>query len=188
MEKNGFAQVLDKLFESFKGAMNNGERTIAAGHDSGSVANVLPKPNSQEIGHGIIVWRWETPIAKVESILVTNSVNQVGLEKDKYVVNLQLPQSEHCAYSLHDDTAKELGQAVLSAWNWQHIWKLHAGDFLLENMSQEVVLPPPVQHVEPGITGPEMQGDPIIVDADVEPETVTVEENDEDFDLKNVQG
>jgi hypothetical protein len=50
----------------------------------------------------------------------------------------------------------------LSAWNWQHIWKMHAGDFLLDILSQE-----PVAEPEPFVPDNETE----VVDAVIE-ETV----------------
>lgn len=40
-------------------------------------------------------------------------------------------------YTLYEDVSKELGQALVSAWNWQHVWKPHAGDYLLSELSQD---------------------------------------------------
>lgn len=125
-EKNGFAKFLDSLVEKKK-------------EEADDVLNMLPKPDTQEIGNGYILWRWNAEAAIIESILATRNSNELGLEKDSYIVNISLPHSEECAYTLFNDTAKEIGSALLSAWNWQHIWKLHAGDFLLDVLSQEPV-------------------------------------------------
>lgn len=132
MEKSGIAQFMDKLMEG----MNKAK---AEGNTNSDVANVLPKPNTQDIGDGVIVWRWEVldGAVMIESVLATRDDNQAHLSKDEYVVSIDLPASETGKYSFYDDSAKEVGQAILSAWNWKEIWKLHAGDFLLETLSQE---------------------------------------------------
>lgn len=128
-EKAGIAQFIDKLMEG----MNK------AKPENPDVANVLPKPDTQDIGDGVIVWRWEVLNGSimVESVLATREENQAKLAKDEYVVSVDLPVSENGKYSFYDESSKEVGQAILSAWNWKEIWKLHAGDFLLENLSQE---------------------------------------------------
>lgn len=128
-EKNNFAKFLDSLVERKK-------------DDNDDVLNMLPKPNTQEFGNGFIVWKWLLNNAVVESVLVTRDSNETGLEKDTYVVNLIMPQSEEYSYTLYEDMAKELGSAILSAWNWKNVWKLHAGDFLLEEMQKEPVIQP----------------------------------------------
>lgn len=144
MSKSAIAELLDKAFTAFIGDKDS---------DQADVLNMLPKPDSQEIGDGIILWRWNIEgVAIVESVLATRTHNQVGMEKGKYVVNIQLPESENFSYAFFDDTAKDVAQAMLSAWNWQHIWKLHAGDFLLEVLSKEPVdESAPAEVVEPEI-------------------------------------
>lgn len=135
MEKSGIAQFIDKLAEGIS-------KSKQASTDD--VANVLPKPETQEIGDGVIVWRWETLGGSViiESTLATREPNQAHLAQDEYVVALKLPTSDNDTYAFYDDSAKDVGQAILSAYNWKEIWKLHAGDFLLEQLKNEPVAEP----------------------------------------------
>lgn len=127
-EKNAFAQLLDKMAESKKN--RSAEKT--------EDFNILPKPNSQELKDGYILWTWKLNDGfVVESILATRHNNEAGLEKGKYVVNVKMPQTESCTYSFFDNMAKDFGKAILSAWNWKEIWKLHAGDFLLAELSDD---------------------------------------------------
>ncbi len=128
MEKAGIAQFIDKLMEG-----------MSKGRPEGSdLANVLPKPETQEIGDGIIAWRWTLCDGSVtiESLLATRDDNQANMRKDEYTVNLKMPESNKGTYILNGEVAKNLGQAILSAYNWKDIWKLHAGDFLLEELSR----------------------------------------------------
>jgi hypothetical protein len=158
-EKNNIANALDKAFEAL------GKRAKNSDND---MLNMLPKPDSQSISDGVIVWRWNLDTCIVESVLATRNSNPLKLEKDTYVVNIQMPKTEECYYSLFDDTAKEIGQALMSAWNWQHIWKLHAGDFLLEILSQE-----PIEEPEPFVSNDCEVIEPEIVETiDVEPEAI----------------
>lgn len=153
-DKNGLAQVLDKIVEGMGKAKKNVSTDDAA--------NILPKPISQEIGDGVIVWRWMVPgEIVVEAVLATRTDNQSGLEKNEYVVGIQMPDSENDTYALFGDAAKHLGQAVLSAWNWQNIWRLHAGDYLLELLSKEPAqeFSDVAQIVEPEIIEPEILDD-----------------------------
>lgn len=128
-DKNGIAQILDKVFDALMKSRND---------SNSDDMYILPKPNSQEIGNGIIVWRWHLNDAiLVESVLATRNANDIGLEKDQYIVNLKMPESQNFSYTFLDSLTKKIGQALLSAWNWQEIWKIHAGDFLLEILSKE---------------------------------------------------
>ena len=166
-EKNGFAQVLDKLAEGLSKAKKN----VSVGDD---VANILPKPVNQSIGDGVIVWRWVIPgDIVVESVLATRTANQSSLEKGEYVVGVQFPESENATYALYGDTAKDVGQAILSAWNWKNIWRLHAGDFLLQELSFE-----PEPPVEVETSAPPVEA---VVEAVVEVDV-------EDYPVANVQG
>lgn len=165
-EKNGLAQLLDKVAEGLSKAKKN----VAVGED---VANILPKPVSQEIGDGVIVWTWMVPgDITVESVLATRNNNQSKLEKGEYVVGVKLPESENSTYALHGDTAKDLGQAILSAWNWKNIWRVHAGDYLLDVLSFEPE--PPV----------EVEGFADVVPPAIAPEIIDAD----DYPVSNVQG
>ena len=126
-EKNGFAQIMDKIAEGLSKKRE----------ESGEDLNMLPKPGIQDIGDGIIVWRWFCGGVVIESILATRYGNQMDMEPGKYTISMKMPESDNGMYTLYEDVAKELGQALMSAWNWQHVWKLHAGDFLLEELSKE---------------------------------------------------
>ena len=128
--KNSFAKGLDKLVESF---------TKKSESDQADVLNMLPKPNSQEFGDGLIVWRWITDSVMIEAVLAVRENNSSGLPKDAYVVTMQMPESENFIWSMFDDTARIIAQALLSAWNWQNVWKLYAGDFILEEMAKQPV-------------------------------------------------
>lgn len=136
-EKNALAQILDTIVGGI-GKMKenieaNPDNRLGLGKKEDDLYN-LPKPATQEFGQGFILWKWIGEFTRIEGVLATNDNNPYGIAKGKYVVNLQLPKTDQCAYSMHDAVAKVVAQTVLSAWNWQHIWKLHAGDFLLASM------------------------------------------------------
>jgi hypothetical protein len=130
-EKNALANFLDKI----AGGQNR---------EAGEDFNVLPKPASQDIGYGLIIWRWHVENITIEAALATNYVNRLSIEKGEYhiTVNWPLPGDEN-SYSVPLEVTKEFGKAMLSAYNWKEIWKLHAGDFLLEELSQEPDEPEP---------------------------------------------
>lgn len=163
-EKSSIANALDKAFA------NMGKKS------DGDVLNMLPKPDSQSIGNGIIVWQWivEDKVF-IQSVLATRNTNELGLEKDGYLVTVKMPESDDFSYSMFDETAKDIGQALLSAWNWQNVWKLHAADFLLESLSQEPVVEPTVEpeiverESEYVVRPPEVfnPDPPVIIDAEV---------------------
>lgn len=128
-EKNGMAQILDKIVEGLASAKKKEE--------SSEDLNMLPKPGVQDIGDGVLVWRWFVGGVVIETVLATRHENQMGIEAGKYTISMKMPESDKGMYTLYEDVSKELGQALMSAWNWQHVWKLHAGDFLLDEMSKE---------------------------------------------------
>jgi hypothetical protein len=176
-EKNGFAQVLDKLVEGLNKAKKNGS-SISTSSD---VANVLPKPTNQNIGDGVIVWQWMVPgEVIVEAVLATRTHNQSSLEKGEYVVGVQFPESENATYALYGDSAKDVGQAILSAWNWKNIWRLHAGDFLLEELSWE---PQPPVEVETSAPAPQ-----VAETIDVDSFAVETTPSFDEYPIGNVQG
>lgn len=126
-EKNGFAQIMDKIAEGLAKKKEEAEEDL----------NMLPKPAIQMLGDGIIIWRWFCGGVVIEAMLATRHENQENLEPGKYVISMKMPESDNGMYTLYEDVSKELGQALMSAWNWQHVWKMHAGEFLLDEMSKE---------------------------------------------------
>lgn len=140
MEKNGVAQFIDKLMEGIAGARKPATDNIV-------------KPYCQEIGDGIIVWRWDASETSVEAVLATREHNQINLEKDRYLVSVKMPESDNYTYTLMDDVAKQIGEAITSAYQWQFVWKQYAGDFLLEQLSQEPEQPslPAPELFEPAV-------------------------------------
>lgn len=142
-EKNAFANFLDKV----AGGQNR---------EKGEDFNVLPKPASQDIGYGLIVWRWHVENITIEAALATNYLNRLSIEKGEYEITVNMPPpGEENSYSMSLEVSKEFGKAMLSAYNWKEIWKLHAGDFLLEELSQEpepdhnTVIPDPLTVLAP---------------------------------------
>lgn len=130
-EKNGMAQILDKIAEGLANAKK--KETESYSDD----LNMLPKPHMQEIGDGVIVWRWYIEGVVIETVLATREANQSKLSKGEYSVSMMLPKSSKGMYVLNGDISKDIGQALTSAWNWKNVWKLHAGDFLLGELSKE---------------------------------------------------
>lgn len=170
-EKNEIANALDKAFSKL------GKKS------EGDVLNMLPKPDSQSIGDGVIVWQWivEDKVF-IQSVLATRNHNQLGMEKDQYLVTVKMPESEDFSYAMFDETAKDIGQALLSAWNWQNVWKLHAADFLLETLSQEPCdMDPAVEpEVEPEVV--EREEEYVKRPPQILPEPVTIIDAEQEFD------
>lgn len=135
--KNNIAQFMDKIAEGISKAKQNSSQDKNLNVDDS--LNILPKPTSQHIGDGIIVWRWEmlNGSVVVESILGIKEKNQQKIGKDEYIVSLKMPSSENGTYSFYDDTSKVIGQSILSAWHWKEIWKIHAADLLLAEINDE---------------------------------------------------
>ena len=101
--------------------------------------NVLPLPATQEIIQNcMIVWKW--PIDNDFSIvatLYTKDVRNEGYAGD-YIVQLLTPGKDDL-FEINftvPEIAKFVGQALISAWNYKNIWKLHAGEFLERELMQ----------------------------------------------------
>lgn len=132
-EKSGIAQFLDRLAEGMSKAKESSSES------SQEVANILPKPDSQEIKDGLICWKWKTETTTVESFYATSSVNRLEMPKGEYLIDLKISgkiSNGKNIYQLTSEIAKEIGQAILSAHNWQHIWKIHAGEFLVGDANE----------------------------------------------------
>lgn len=182
-EKNGIANFLDGLvggLNKMKEANATKEASSGGGETEADLVNILPKPAKQVIGeNGVITWGWNGRFANVEGIL--------NIAKDEYVVTVELPKINGTKYHLSDETARELGQTLLSAYNWKNIWKLHVGDYIVSDFKEgtpseiEPVKEPKEYPVrEPEYFGPNC-GEEVLKDTEV------VESIDE-YDLKNVQG
>lgn len=129
-EKSGIAQFLDKLAEGL--AKSKDQKQSSDGSD---IFNVLPKPKKQEINDGLISWEWETKLATISAYYATSNTNSMKMTKNSYVVSVNL--ASDFAWIINGEEAKELGQAILSASRWEHIWKIHAGEFLVEDLPEE---------------------------------------------------
>lgn len=142
-EKGGLAQFLDKVVEGMGKMKENNSQ------NNSDLANVLPKPTTQTIGEdGTIYWSWITPTdILVQSLLATKENNEEKIAKNEYIVRIFM-QCKQDVLTFKDEEAKLIGQAVLSAYNWQNIWKIHAGEFLFEELSNESSNTPSVHVID----------------------------------------
>lgn len=101
--------------------------------------NVLPLPATQDvIQKSMIVWKW--PINNDFSVVATLYTKDTpeGKEVGSYEVELLTPGKDE-PFEINFDVpevAKFVGQALISAWNYKNIWKLHAGEFLERELMQ----------------------------------------------------
>lgn len=96
--------------------------------DEAEDLNILPKPNKQEIKKdlGLIEWYWYCGLYTVHSCLQTPT--------GEYKIELTGASGETPQQIFEPEEAKMVGQALLSAWNWQEIWQMHAGSFIAADM------------------------------------------------------
>lgn len=92
--------------------------------------NNLPKPNTQTIDResGKIIWDWYLDQFTVTSELTTAD--------NSYDVHIKRLSGDGLAdsWEMYPETAKIVGQALVSAWNWKDIWKVHAGGFIAKEL------------------------------------------------------
>ena len=103
--------------------------------------NILPLPEEQVVLDDRIVWTWRPwgEEVSVHGILFTKRVetNTELQEKGSYRVDLALAGKNKNTFSLFSDSARFIGQALISAHNYQHIWKAYAGDFMERQLMGE---------------------------------------------------
>lgn len=135
----GLAQAAAKASENQQ-AKNNVDYDDDEGVPEPEDLNILPLPNYQEIVSGKwMQWCWIIADGqtvggiKVFGILYLSDVGG-GKRKGEYEVQLCLGKhhgsTEENVFHLAPGLTKEIGQALISAQNWQNIWKQHAGTYL----------------------------------------------------------
>jgi hypothetical protein len=109
--------------------------------------NILPLPTEQRVEKDRIVWTW-LPWGEeisIQGVLYTRDIplsysKSEMQKKGDYVVHMYFAGDSLDPVHFFGDCAKLVGQALISAWNYQHIWKQHAGDFIeMEVMKEEPV-------------------------------------------------
>lgn len=112
----------------------------------GEDLNILPLPNTQYVGKTNMIWRWIVKDLETNlSYVVSATLCIRGADKGSYMVTLNQDKpiassSRSSEYVFYNDMPKLLGQALVSAWNYKNIWKLHAGEFLEREISEEEVV------------------------------------------------
>lgn len=132
--------------------------------------NILPMPDRQEIVPGKwMQWTWFVgPEVKVFGILYLKDWEDK--QKHQYEVQLSFPGPPMSVFNLPDDMPKYIGQAMISAGNYQKIWKAHAGEFLERELlgdsepedlppNHVEIMPPPYQQIIDGADGKEIPRD-----------------------------
>lgn len=131
-EKAPFAKLLDAMV-----AKKAAENTKTGKEEDLEDLNILPLPDEQVIGDGYLEWRWMLDEHVVSAKLSVRVPNKMGLDSGNYKVEL-MKVYEDVSDDIGGTYAKALGQALISAWNWQRVWKDHAGELLLKAMSNVV--------------------------------------------------
>lgn len=85
------------------------------------VAGQLPRPISQSVGDFLISWQW-LPLGEYRV--------SVKAQFDRNDGSWHISIKNVGSFS--PEEAKLLGEALLSAYNWKDIWKLHFADMFLE--------------------------------------------------------
>lgn len=133
----GFKEILDKLSEAAK---KKAETTAEVeqqqqNENQREDLNVLPLPDDQAIHDDCIIWTWEcngNDNFSVQAVLFT-----AGNKKGQYQVEMFHTCIRSNVVGFLFDEAKEVGQALISAWQYQNVWKDHAGDFMEKSWGKD---------------------------------------------------
>lgn len=116
--------------EALKSAAAQGN---GSGSDEAEDLNKLPKPTEQKIDkeQGYIEWSWGCGSTDYKVVSSLNTVTgEYYVTIQRVVTSAQTPG----VFGMSGDDAKIVGQALVSAWNWQEIWQMHAGEFIAREM------------------------------------------------------
>ena len=127
-KKKGFGEALSEFAQRAKDAQQQ------QGQPQGDDLNVLPLPATQDVIQDcMIVWKWPINNSfEVVAVLYTKDTPE-GNKAGDYEVELGAFSTINFSAS---EEAKFVGQALISAWNYQNIWKLHAGEFMERQLMQ----------------------------------------------------
>jgi hypothetical protein len=120
-----FAQALGEAARQ-KAKSQNGDQGEAEDNELAQ----LTKPNSQEIGvpgmsSNTIHWVWGgLPRCTVEAYYRPATDERTP----EYSVHLELDDDGPLEFSANQ--ARDVGAALLSAYQWESVWQQHAGEFL----------------------------------------------------------
>lgn len=96
--------------------------------------NILPMPIDQKVLPEYMLWTWQpTSRVLVSAYLFRKNVDYANFKHKRgewYVVMEKDEESATIGFSTDFDEAKLVGQALISAWNYERVWKLHAGTFM----------------------------------------------------------
>lgn len=100
-------------------------------NEAAEVTGELTKPLRQDIGETSIMWTWEP----LDDCLVTGTLflqDDPGYQISAYdyLVAIQYDGEPDNYYVFAKESSKLLAGALLSAHQWQFIWKANAGEFL----------------------------------------------------------
>lgn len=104
--------------------------------------NTLVLPNSQDIETDRILWTWMVcedvpPYDGPEdprTYLITGELRTKGATKGSYSVGMCIAHGDNTidigTVNFAHNEAKDVGRALISAWNYHNVWKDHAGYFI----------------------------------------------------------
>jgi hypothetical protein len=100
--------------------------------------NMLPLPTCQEIApEQHIRWTWHVPCrgggARVAVTLFVSTNLDLEIKSGDFMIEVFLP-----VLVLTPVEAKAFGHAVISASQWQNVWKQHIGTFIERDIYREV--------------------------------------------------
>ena len=110
--------------------------------DNHEAVGQLPKPDFQRLHPDHIEWQWNPIIGKAH-------ITSLYMKGSAYYTVSLYTTNENGELLLTGEEAKTLGEALISAWQWEHVWPAHAGEFLLnpDPPNENVPTEAPAEHV-----------------------------------------
>lgn len=91
-----------------------------------NVLNTLPMPSKQEILPSEIRWTWKIGLHGTVQAFYFGATNEFHVELNTAGM-----------LCLKPDESLALGQALVSAWNWENVWQQHVGHFVQKEMTEK---------------------------------------------------
>ena len=128
------------IIEGLKEASERAKLNVETAEEQEDL-NILPLPEDQIVMDDRIFWIWRPwgEDVVVHGILFTKDVDK-GRElqqKGSYRVDLLMAGKSDNHFQLFGDSAKRIGQALISAQNYENIWKEYAGEFMEKQLMGE---------------------------------------------------
>lgn len=153
-QKNKPAGLIKMLQTAAENAKANQEQEQQQPEVKTEDLNQLPMPIKQVMEIDQIIWTWDLP----KGFEVSAFLYRTGDKAGTYEIDCCFPfdddSDQNEVYTATPEQAKLFGHALISASNWQNVWKQYVGEFIARDMEPTVTIQRTPIEVEMGPIGP----------------------------------